>query len=166
MESKHILCLLVDNESGVLQRIAGLISRRGFNITTLSVGETSEPSISRMTITVDCDMQALDQMVEQLKKLVNVRTLRVLPLQEALLRELLLIKVSTTSQNRGEILELAGIFRARVVDVSVGSLTLEITGEGDKTTALLSMMEQYGILEIARTGGVALERGVGTIYGE
>lgn len=163
---QRILCVLVNNESGVLLRVTSLISRRGFNIDSLAVGETADKSVSRMTIFVTCDDAALDQMKQQLCKLVCVRRLTVLEAEQALSRELILMKIATDSQTRGEVLEIANIFRARVLDVSHDSLTLEITGEGGKTNALIAMMEQYGILEIARTGAASLIRGKGTIYEE
>ena len=160
----HILSVLVENSSGVLGRVIGLISRRGFNIESLTVGETQDPSISRMTIIVPCDPAALDQIVEQLRKLVCVLKVEVLPQSSALTRELLLVKVSTDTASRSEVLEIATIFRARVVDVSSGSLTLEITGESDKSAALIGLLAGYGILEMARTGAVSLSRGARTIY--
>ena len=159
-----ILSVLVENSAGVLGRVIGLISRRGFNIESLTVGETQESSVSRMTIIVLCDPDALDQIVEQLRKLICVIKVEVLPPDRAVCRELLLVKVSTTSKTRSEVLEIASIFRARVIDVSTGSLTLEITGDGGKADALIGLLNEFGILEMARTGVVSLERGADTIY--
>ena len=162
----HILSILVENSSGVLGRVIGLISRRGFNIESLTVGETQESSVSRMTIIVPCDPAALDQIVEQLRKLICVLKVEVLPHSSAMTRELLLIKVSTSSKSRSEVLEIASIFRARVVDVSSGSLTLEITGESGKSAALIGLLSEFGILEMVRTGTASLSRGSHTIYSE
>lgn len=162
----HILSILVDNEAGVLGRVVGLISRRGFNIDSLAVGETGDRTLSRMTVRVTCEARSLGQIVAQVGKLVCVRRVAVLPAQSALSRELLLLKVATSSETRSEVLELAGVFRARVVDVSRESLTLEMTGESDKMEAIIGLMEQFGILEMARTGASSLSRGPGTIYSE
>ena len=162
--TKHVLSILVDNTAGVLERVAGLISRRGFNIDSLSVGETGDPKVSRMTILIPCDARAQDQIVQQLRKQVFVRKIQVLPADSRVMRELLLVKVSTAPGRRAEILDIANVFRANVIDVSVDSLTLEITGDADKSEALIRMMGEYGILEIARTGSTALGRGSRTIY--
>lgn len=161
---RHVLSLLVDNSAGVLERVAGLISRRGFNIDSLSVGETGDPQVSRMTILVTCDRRAQDQIVQQLRKQVFVRKIQILPSGARVMRELLLVKVSTALGRRAEILDIANVFRANVIDVSVDSLTLEITGEADKSEALIRILNEYGILEITRTGSTALGRGSATIY--
>ena len=161
---KHILSILVDNEAGVLSRVVGLISRRGFNIDSLAVGETGDPALSRMTIMLTCTHKALAQIMAQVEKLVCVRRVAELERDGALSRELLLLKVATSSDTRSEVLELAGVFRARVVDVCRESLTLELTGESDKMAAVISLMEQFGILEMARTGASSLSRGASTIY--
>ena len=170
MSRQHVLSVLVDNSAGVLERVAGLISRRGFNIDSLSVGETGDPGVSRMTIIIACDDRAQDQIVQQLRKQVFVRKIQVLPAEARVMRELLLVKVSTKPQGgrpsarRAEILDVANVFRAKAIDVSVDSLTLEITGEADKSEALIRILDEYGILEITRTGSTALGRGSGTIY--
>lgn len=161
---KNTLSILVDNESGVLTRVSGLISRRGFNINSLAVGETERRDVSRITIIVTCDARALDQIVYQLKKLVCVRQIEILAPSEAVCRELLLVKVKTGSDTRADVIQIANIFRARIIDMSLCSLTLEITGESDKTTALIEMLAEYGVMEICRTGAVALNRGANTIY--
>ena len=158
------LSVLVDNNAGVLARISGLFSRRGFNITSLAVGETNDPAVSRMTIIVRCDKRALDQVVTQLAKQVCVRHVTVLSENRAIRRELVIIKVSTTSENRTQVIEIANIFRASVIDVAPGSLTLELTGAADKSEALLEMLNEFGVLEVVRTGTVAIERGSNTIY--
>ncbi|MCL2030698.1 MAG: acetolactate synthase small subunit, partial [Oscillospiraceae bacterium] len=162
---RHVLSVLVDNSAGVLERVAGLISRRGFNIDSLSVGETGDPQVSRMTILLTCDRRAQDQIVQQLRKQVFVRKIQILPPEARVMRELLLLKVSTRSEGsaapgrRAEILDIANVFRAKVIDVSVDSLTLEITGETEKSEALIRILSEYGILEITRTGSTALRRG-------
>ncbi|MDR1737049.1 MAG: acetolactate synthase small subunit [Oscillospiraceae bacterium] len=161
---RHVLSLLVDNSAGVLERTAGLISRRGFNIDSLSVGETGDPRFSRMTIIVTCDARAQDQIVGQLLKQVFVKKLQVLPSDSRVMRELLLVKVSTAPGKRAEILDIANVFRAKAIDVCADSLTLEITGEIDKSEALIRILNEFGILEITRTGSTALCRGSETIY--
>ena len=167
---KHVLSVLVDNSAGVLERVAGLISRRGFNIDSLSVGETGDAQVSRMTILVTCDQRALDQIIEQLRKQVLVRKVQVLPSEARVTRELLLVKVSTAPRDqhsvsrRAEILDIANVFRAKAIDVSVDSIILEITGEAEKSEALIRILDEYGILEITRTGSTALGRGGATIY--
>lgn len=163
-EEYRTLSVLVDNNAGVLARISGLFSRRGFNITSLAVGETQDAAVSRMTIIVRCDRRALDQVVTQLAKQECVRRVEVLDENRAIRRELLLVKVSTTTENRTQVIEIANIFRASVIDVAPGSLTLELTGDADKAAAMLEMMSEFGVLEVVRTGTVAIERGTGTIY--
>ncbi len=158
-----IISVLVDNSAGVLERVANLIARRGFNIDSLTVGETSDKE-SRITILVTCDGYAQEQIVNQLEKQVFVHRVCVLPVTGAIVRELLLIKVSTTSKTRSEVLEVANIFRAKCVDVAAESLTLEITGETDKIEALIKLLDEFGIIEIARTGATALSRGSQNIY--
>ena len=161
---RYALSVLVDNAAGVLERVAGLISRRGFNIDSLSVGETADRHISRMTILLTCDERAQDQIVQQLRKQIFVRKVMLLPPETRVVRELLLLKVSTKGGRRAEILEIANIFRAKVIDVSLDSLMLEITGEGEKSEALVRLMGEFGILELVRTGATALCRGSGSIY--
>ena len=158
------LSVLVDNNAGVLTRISGLFSRRGFNIRSLAVGETADNAVSRMTIIVGCDERALDQVVQQLLKQECVHMVEVLEPSRSINRELLLLKVSTDERTRTQVIELANIFRARVIDVAPGSLMLEITGEADKAQAIIEMMNEFGVLEIVRTGTVSLERGSSTIY--
>jgi acetolactate synthase-1/3 small subunit len=162
--NRHVLSVLVDNAAGVLERIAGLISRRGFNIDSLSVGETDNPGLSRMTILITCSDHDLDQMVQQLSKLICVKKVLVLPSSSRVIRELLLLKVSARADNRAEVLSIASVFRANVIDVSPDSLILEITGDEEKSEALLQVMREYGILEVARTGATALARGSESIH--
>ena len=158
---KHTLSVLVEDESGALSRIAGLFARRGFNIDSLAVGPAETNGHSRLTMVVEGDEHTLQQMSKQLDKLVNV--LQVLDLSQlpAVERELMLMKVSAPSEQRSAILELVQLFRAKVVDVADNALTLEVVGDPGKLVALESLMAPYGILEIARTGKVALERASG-----
>ena len=156
---KRVLSVLVENHSGVLSRISGLFSRRGYNIDSLSVGETEDPTISRMTIVADADEYTLEQIKKQLNKLVDVITITELKEEQAIYRELALIKVSATNENRAEIIEIAHIFRAHVVDIANESVVIEATGIQGKISALTNMLTPYGIKEVIRTGLTALERG-------
>lgn len=157
---KHTLSVLVENKPGVLARIAGLFSRRGFNIDSLAVGPTEDPALSRMTIIVDAEEHSLEQITKQLNKLINVVKISDLDPAKSVVRELVLIKVRAMAKNRAEIIEIAGIFRAGIVDVSTGSLSLEVTGTADKLAAIEDMLRPYGIAELVRTGKVALGRGI------
>ncbi|MBU5451190.1 acetolactate synthase small subunit [Acetivibrio sp. MSJd-27] len=156
---KHIVSALVYNRSGVLTRISGMFSRRGFNIDSLAVGTTEDPSISRMTIVANGDDATIDQMLKQLEKLVDVITAKRLKPKKTVARQLALFKVKCDGETRGEIVQIAEIFRAKVIDVSSATLTIEITGAEDKVAALYSMLEKYGILEVVKTGAIAIERG-------
>src|ERR671934_2427042 len=156
---KHILSILVENKPGVLTRIAGLFARRGFNIDTLAVGPTEDPSVSRMTITLDGASHPIDQVTKQLHKLVNVIKLRDLEPQETIAREMALFKVSADGQTRGEIMQLAEIFRARIIDVSGRTVTIELTGTEDKVQAFEQMVRPFGLVEMVRTGEIAIARG-------
>jgi acetolactate synthase-1/3 small subunit len=157
---KHTLSVLVENKPGVLARIAGLFSRRGFNIDSLAVGPTEEPTLSRMTIVVDAGEHALEQITKQLYKLINVIKISDLDPKASVSRELLLIKVKASAANRAQIIEIADIFRANIIDANPESLTLEATGTEEKLTALETMLKPYGIIELARTGKIALSRGL------
>jgi len=156
---QHIVAVLVENRAGTLSRVSGLFSRRGFNIDSLTVGETEDPSISRMTIAVSGDERVLEQIIKQLSKLVDVISVRELEASSCLRREIILVKINADEKNRPAVLEIAGIFRARVVDVSPSTITVEATGNLEKLNGLLLLLRPYGILELARTGLVALERG-------
>ncbi|OHD53902.1 MAG: acetolactate synthase small subunit [Spirochaetes bacterium GWF1_51_8] len=156
---KSTLSVLVENHFGVLARIAGLFSARGFNISSLSVAETEEPSVSIMTIVVDGDEQIVDQVKKQLNKLVEVIKVRDLTEQDYVSRELALIKVAVDSVKRREIIEVADIFKGRVVDISHENITIEVTGSSEKIDAIIKLLNGYGIKELARTGKVALIRG-------
>ena len=163
---KHTLSVLVEDEAGVLTRIAGLFARRGFNIESLAVGYVEKEGISRITMVVDGDDQAIDQVVKQLDKLVNVLKINDITETPCVERELMLLKVNATSATRSEIVELAQIFRARVVDVAEESLILEVVGDPGKMVAIVKVLNRFGIREIARTGKIALPResGVNTEY--
>jgi acetolactate synthase-1/3 small subunit len=156
---KHILSVLVENKPGVLTRIAGLFARRGFNIATLAVGPTEDPSVSRMTITLDGAAHPIDQVTKQLHKLVNVIKIRDLEPEETIAREMALFKVNADGQTRGEIMQLADIFRGRIIDVSSRTATLEVTGTHDKIEAFEQMLRPFGIVEMVRTGEIAIARG-------
>jgi acetolactate synthase-1/3 small subunit len=155
----HVLSVLVENRAGTLSRVAGLFSRRGFNIDSLTVGETEDKDISRMTIAVCGDDAVLEQIVKQLGKLVDVISIRKLDDDASIKREIMLVKVRSSEQNRSAIVEVAAIFRSRVIDISASTITIEATGSFDKLNGLLCLLRPYGILELARTGLVALERG-------
>lgn len=156
---KHVLSIQVENRPGVLARVAGLFSRRGFNIDTLAVGPTSDPDISRITLTLDGAVHPMDQVTKQLHKLVNVLKIRDMEPHETVARELALFKVSAAVENRAEIVQFAEIFRASIVDVSRRALIVEVTGSHEKIRAFESMIRPHGLLEMVRTGEVALARG-------
>ncbi len=156
---KKTLSVLVDNKPGVLARIAGLFRRRGFNIESLAVAPTDDPNFSRMTIVVDLEGKPLEQVTKQLHKLINVIKVTDLVPGEAVVRELALIKVNATPESRAQILEIVNIFRAKIIDVSRTTLTIEATGTEDKIQALMNLLKPYGIKEVASTGRVALKRG-------
>ena len=158
---KHTLSVLVEDESGALSRISGLFARRGFNIDSLAVGPAETRGISRLTMVVEGDDQTLQQMTKQLNKLFNVLGVADLSNLAAVERELMLLKVSSKEETRGKILELVQVFRAKVVDVSDIAITLEVVGDPGKLVALEKLLEPYGILEIARTGKIALKRSSG-----
>jgi len=156
---RHTISVLVENKFGVLARVAGLFSGRGYNIDSLNVGETEDPSISRMTIVVDGDDYTVEQVSKQLNKLIDVIKIKELEKSDSVSRELALVKVAANAENRSEIIQLVEIFRAKIVDVSRNTLTIEISGSSDKVSALEEMLKQFGIKEIARTGTIAIERG-------
>ena len=156
---QHVVSALVENRAGTLSRVAGLFSRRGFNIDSLTVGETQDPAISRMTIAVRGDNAILEQIVKQIAKLLDVISVRELSADSCLKREIMLVKVGAGEKTRPAVIEIAGIFRSRIVDVSASTITIEATGDKDKLEGLLLLLKPYGILELARTGLVALERG-------
>ena len=155
---KHILSLLVENRPGVLARIAGLFSRRGFNIDTLAVGPTEDPDTSRITITLDGAVHPIDQVTKQLHKLVNVIKIRDMEPEQTIAREMALFRVSAAVENRGEIMQFAEIYEGKIVDVSRRSLTIEITGAQDKIDSFERMVRPHGLIEMARTGEVAITK--------
>ena len=156
---KHILSILVENRPGVLTRIAGLFARRGFNIDTLSVGPTDNTQISRITITLDGANHPIDQVTKQLHKLVNVLKIRDLEPSETVARELALFKVAVEGPGRAEVLQLAEIFRGKIVEVGRRSVIVEITGTNDKIEAFEAMVRPFGLVEMMRTGEIAISRG-------
>ena len=156
---RHTIAVIVENKSGVLTRIAGLFSRRSFNIDSLSVGATDNPDYSRMTITVHGDEDVLEQVIKQLSKLINVIRISELVPAESVERELAVIKVSADRESRSEIMQIVNIFRAKIIDVSAKSMIIEATGDEEKIDAIIQLLRQFGIKELARTGKVAMVRG-------
>jgi acetolactate synthase-1/3 small subunit len=155
---KHTLSVLVENKPGVLARVAGLFARRGFNIDSLAVGVTEDPDMSRMTVVVDVEEHSLEQVYKQLNKLINVIKVVDLPDENSVQRELILIKVKADARTRAEIIEMVDIFRGKIVDVGKGTVSIEVTGTGSKLRALEDLLRPYGIVELVRTGMVALRR--------
>ena len=158
---RHILSILVENKPGVLTRIAGLFARRGFNIDTLAVGPTDDPALSRITLTLDGAMHPIDQVTKQLHKLVNVLKIRDLEPTETVARELALFKISADGATRGEVLQIVDIFRGKVIDVTRRSVIAEVTGTWEKVEAFERMVRPFGLVEMARTGEIAIARGRG-----
>ena len=159
MESKkHVLSVTVENKSGVLSRVTGLISRRGFNIESLSVGPTEDPTMSRITAIVNADEMGYEQITKQLHKLISVFKITDLTNDGAIERELVLYKVNAAPDRRSEIIEIVNIFRANIVDVGKSSLTIEATGSEDKLKGLEDLLRAYGIMETVRTGKIAMSR--------
>ena len=156
---KHILSILVENKPGVLTRIAGLFARRGFNIDTLAVGPTEDERVSRITLTLDGALHPIDQVTKQLHKLVNVLKIRDLEPRDTLARELALFKVSADGASRAEVMQICEIFRGKVVDVTKRAIIIEVTGTTDKIEAFETMVRPFGLIEMARTGEIAISRG-------
>lgn len=156
---QHVISVLVENRFGVLAHIAGLFSSRGFNIDSLTVGETHDPTISRMTIAVTGDDKIMEQINKQLNKLIDVIKVQDLTKEEYLDRELILVKINCTSQMRREIVQVVEIFKAKIIDVNQKTLTAEIVGAQDKIAAFLDMVRPFGIKELVRTGRIAITRG-------
>ncbi|NLI61228.1 MAG: acetolactate synthase small subunit [Clostridiales bacterium] len=155
---KQILGILVENHPGVLSKVSGLFSRRGFNIYSLAVGITEDPSISRITIVVEGDEYIVEQVTKQLNKLVDVIKVANIG-EDSVTRELALIKVMASPKTRHEVIEITNIFRAQVVDIAKDYLIVEITGDSEKISALVDMLKDYGIKEMVRTGAIAIDRG-------
>ena len=158
---KHILSILVENKPGVLTRIAGLFARRGFNIDTLAVGPTDDPTLSRITLTLDGAMHPIDQVTKQLHKLVNVIKIRDLEPRETVARELALFKISADGSTRGEVMQMVEIFRGKIIDVAKRSVIVEVTGSWEKIEAFERMVRPFGLIEMMRTGEIAISRGRG-----
>ena len=156
---KHVLSILAENKPGVLSRIAGLFARRGFNIDTLTVGPTDDEAISRFTLTVDGALHPMDQVTKQLHKLINVLKIRDMEPEETVAREMALFKVSSAVENRAEIIQFSEIFRAKIVDVARRTMTIEVTGSADKIEAFERMIRPHGLVEMVRTGEIAIARG-------
>ena len=156
--STHTLSVLVENKPGVLARVSGLVSRRGYNIESLAVGPTEYPTMSRITLAVTVDDQVLEQITKQLNKLIEV--LKIVELEaDAVRRELILVKVRATAETRGQLIEVIGLFGGKVVDVTADILTIEAVGKPEKLAAMLSLLEPYGVRELVQSGLVALGRG-------
>ena len=164
--AKHILSVLVENHAGVLSRVAGLFSRRKFNIESLAVGVTENTEISRITIVVDGDDYAVDQVSKQLNKLIVVKKVKVLKKEESVIREIAMIKTKADTASRSEVIQIVEIFRAKIVDVSENTLTIEVAGRPEKIDALFDMVKPFGVKEMVRTGTVAVERGSNLINDE
>ena len=160
---RAIFSILVDNSSGVLSRVAGLFSRRGYNIDSLTVGETLDPKLSRMTITVTGDDDILEQIEKQLAKLIDVKEIVELPHDESVCRELVLVKVECDTTRRQEIIAISDIFRANIVDVSTESVIIELTGAQSKLNAFIELLNGFKITELARTGITGLARGTASL---
>ena len=155
---KHTISVLVENHFGVLSRVSGLFSARGFNIDSLAVGETEDPTVSRMTIIVEGDERTLEQVKKQLNRLIDVIKVQDIPQEDLLEREIVLLRVGFTPKNRAEILEAANTFQGKVLDASANTLTLEVTGDKAKIHSVFELLKPYGILEIVRSGQIALSR--------
>jgi len=159
IDTKHTLVALVEDKPGVLNRIASLFRRRAFNIQSLAVGGSEHPGLSRMTIVVGGDTAQVEQVRKQLEKLINVIKVSDITKENMVTRELALIKVKSTPSTRSEIIQIVDIFRANIVDVAPGSLTVEVTGDEDKLNSLLGLLRDFGVKELTRTGRIALTRG-------
>ena len=164
--NKFVIAVYVENRFGVLTRVTSMFTRRGFNIDALTVGETECPEYSRITISLSGDGYAKEQFINQLKKLYNVKKVEVLEENEAIKRELSLIKVKNDPETRGDVLSAVDVYRAKVIDYTLDEMCIEITGDPNKIDAFVKLISNYGIIEMCRTGIVALERGSGTLLGK
>ena len=162
-KDKFVIAVYVDNKAGVLTRVTGMFTRRGFNIDTLTVGETERDEYSRITICMSGDAGVKEQMINQLRKLIVVKKVEVLE-EDATKRELMLIKIQNVSENRSDIMTAVDVFRASVIDYSPEAMCIEVTGNPSKIDAFVKLMQPFGILEMCRTGIVALDRGEGTLF--
>ncbi|MDL2236996.1 acetolactate synthase small subunit [Christensenellaceae bacterium OttesenSCG-928-K19] len=163
---RYVLSILVKNTSGVLNKVTGMFSKRGYNIRSLSVGETDNPEISRITVEVVGDEQILEQIKKQLNKLIDVVKVKAIRSKSSVYKELVLVKVKADTKKRAAIIELCDIFRTKIVDVGKKALVVELAGTPEKNDALIELLAEFGILEMARTGITALERGADTIHDE
>jgi len=161
--TKHTLVALVENKPGVLNRVANLFRRRGFNIESITVGHSETPDVSRMTIVVDGSGTSVEQVRKQLDKLIETLKVQDITNDPIVVRELALVKVRATSTTRSEIMQIVDIFRANIVDVSMESLTIEVTGDEEKLDSLLNLLRTFGVKEVVRTGRIAMTRGGGTV---
>ena len=161
--NRFVIAVYVDNKFGVLTRVTSMFTRRGFNIDALTVGETECPEYSRITISLSGDGYAKEQLINQLRKLFNVKKVEVLEEEEAIKRELALVKIKNNKDTRGDVLSAVEVYRAKVIDYTVDEMCVEITGDPSKIDAFIKLMIPYGIIEMCRTGIVALERGSGTL---
>lgn len=161
-KNQFVIAVYVDNQFGVLTRVTSMFTRRGFNIDALTVGETESPAYSRITISLSGDGYAREQLINQLRKLYNVKKVEVLE-DDCIKRELMLIKVKNTSAHRSDVLSAVDVYRAKVIDYTTDGMCIEITGDPSKIDAFIELMKPFGILEMCRTGIVALERGSNTL---
>ena len=161
--NKFVIAVYVENKFGVLTRVTSMFTRRGFNIDALTVGETECPEYSRITISLSGDGYAKEQLINQLRKLFNVKKVEVLEEEEAIKRELALVKIKNNKDTRGDVLSAVEVYRAKVIDYTLDEMCVEITGDPSKIDAFIKLMIPYGIIEMCRTGIVALERGSGTL---
>lgn len=166
MNDRFAVCIIVTNQSGVLTRISSLFSQRGFNIDTFTSGETENPAYARITITASGDERKKDQLIKQISKLYDVKKVEVMQPENTILRELMIVKISATGEKLREVLDAASVFRSKVVDMSPGSVCVEITGEAGKLNAFLTYVKDYGILEYCRTGLIAVERGKNCMFSQ
>lgn len=164
MIRRYVLSVLVQNTSGVLSKVTGLFSRRGYNIRSLSVGETHDPKVSRITIEMVGDESVLEQIQKQLDKLVDVITIKGLRSSSSVYKELILVKVKAPDKKRANIIELCDIFRTKIVDISKETMIIELSGSPEKNKALMDLLAEYGIIEVARTGITALQRGESSLH--
>ncbi len=161
---RSVIAVYVENKYGVLTRVAGLFMRKGFNIDSLTVGETEDPAYSRMTITLNGDDYAREQLINQLKKLHNVKEVKLLEKEQNVERELLLVKVPNHPETRSEIMAAADVYRGKIIDYSVDAMVIEVTGEPLKIQAFIDVVKPIGIIEMCRTGVVSLERGATVLH--
>ena len=161
--NKFVIAVYVDNKYGVLTRVTSMFTRRGFNIDALTVGETESPEYSRITICMSGDGYAKEQLINQLRKLINVKKVEEIEESSSIKRELALIKIKNNSETRGDVLSAVDVYRAKIIDFTASEMCIEITGAPEKINAFIEYIKPYGILEMCRTGIVALERGEGTL---